>query len=256
MRACLELALKISREQVDEHQGRYLPMLSVTVAPGSSPGQSVTLIPSFVVFYDGPEAEGRRIAAPIFEIGAINDTTCECDYTEVTQYWKKLPKMHDHPIATAATHVSASADVGVLELAMDGFKEIVKKYGEELTGPTIGLELRSRAASTTNKVPDTAYTLRSNGMLTNLNLVHKNVKKNKEIRVAGQELMEQIRAELQRREIKEDENEDGVVALANLAAPGEKSQRLWGPKFNKLQALKKKYDPEFVFNKWFPIPPE
>jgi hypothetical protein len=250
LRACLELALQISREQVDEHQGRYLPMLNVNVAPATPQTPSFTLIPSFVVFYDGPEVQGRQIAKPIFDLGPIKDNTAECRYTEVTQYWKLLPNMHDHPIATSATHIPAAADLKILEVLAEGFEEIVKKYGDELGACSFGLELRSQASNNIAKVPDTAYALRQNGILANMNLIHKNVKMNKAIHADVQDVMERLRSRLG-----SNNATDGVVTLANLAAPGENAQGLWGPTYGRLRELKRKYDPEFVFNKWFPIPP-
>ena len=253
LQACLELALKISREQVDEHQGKYLPMLNINIAPSSSQSDTVTLVPSFVVFYDGQESEGRKVAQPIFDLGPINDNTTERKYTEVTQYWKQLPNMHDHPIATSATHVPSTANVAVLDLLAEGFKDIARKHGNELGACSFGLELRSQASNTFTSIPDTAYALRQNGILANLNLIHKNVKMNKAVRADAQALMERLRMAL--RDEKFSDHTDEVVTLANLAAPGEKVQKLWGPKYEKLQLLKRKYDPDFVFNKWFPIPP-
>ena len=231
-------------------------MLSFTLPPNHGKSASLSLLPSFVVFYDGPEEEGRKIAKPIFDLGPINDTTRECNYTEVTQYWKKLPNMHDHPIATSATHLPATVDMTILEMLIDGFKGILKKYGDELPASTFGLELRSQASNTMTNIPDTAYALRQNGMLANLNLIHKNVKKNKEIRADAQAVTEKVRKALESRNSAVGGSDGGVVTLANLAAPGEKISKLWGPKFSRLQALKKKYDPDFMFNKWFPIPPE
>lgn len=253
LQACLELALNISREQVDEHHGRYLPMLNVNLAPTLHPSDTVTLIPSFVVFYDGPESEGRKIAQPIFDLGPVNDSTAQRRYTEVTQYWKQLPNMHDHPIATSATHIPATSNVEVLNLLGDGFKDIVRKHSTELGASSFGLELRSQASHALTSFPDTAYALRQNGILANLNFIHKNVKMNKVIRADAQALMGRIRAALVDGSSLDDA--DGVVTLANLAAPGEKIEKLWGSKFSRLQELKRKYDPDFVFNKWFPIPP-
>lgn len=39
------------------------------------------------------------------------------------------------------------------------------------------------------------------------------------------------------------------------AIPGDRSQIFFSKAYPKLQAIKKKYDPESVFNKWYPITP-
>jgi FAD/FMN-containing dehydrogenase len=44
------------------------------------------------------------------------------------------------------------------------------------------------------------------------------------------------------------EEEDGVLVKNNAAV-------LFGEKYPRLQELKKKYDPENIFNKWFAITP-
>jgi FAD/FMN-containing dehydrogenase len=37
--------------------------------------------------------------------------------------------------------------------------------------------------------------------------------------------------------------------------PKDKAEALFGPNYPKLRELKKKYDPQNVFNKWFAITP-
>jgi len=34
-----------------------------------------------------------------------------------------------------------------------------------------------------------------------------------------------------------------------------KAKALWGPNYTRLQQIKKKYDPDMMFNKWFKIAP-
>jgi len=48
---------------------------------------------------------------------------------------------------------------------------------------------------------------------------------------------------------------DQTSADTNEVLPDDKTRSLFGENYPKLQALKKKYDPENVFYKWFAITP-
>jgi hypothetical protein len=49
---------------------------------------------------------------------------------------------------------------------------------------------------------------------------------------------------------------DETAIYPNISAGGEeKAKSVFGPNLPRLQALKKKYDPDFIWNKWFPIVP-
>jgi hypothetical protein len=49
--------------------------------------------------------------------------------------------------------------------------------------------------------------------------------------------------------------EGTAVFNANISTGSEKITDMFGENLPKLRELKKKYDPKFVFNKWYPIAP-
>ena len=48
---------------------------------------------------------------------------------------------------------------------------------------------------------------------------------------------------------------DDTTGVKDAVAPPDKTQKLFGQHYTKLQALKKKYDPDMLFHKWFLITP-
>lgn len=46
-----------------------------------------------------------------------------------------------------------------------------------------------------------------------------------------------------------------ALTATDASTNSDRSATLFGANYPKLQALKKKYDPDVVFNKWFPIIP-
>jgi FAD/FMN-containing dehydrogenase len=59
-------------------------------------------------------------------------------------------------------------------------------------------------------------------------------------------------------EMKDDSVKDKVVGIkgySNASLGDDKSVMVFHENYPRLQALKKRYDPEMVFNKWYPIKP-
>ncbi len=46
-----------------------------------------------------------------------------------------------------------------------------------------------------------------------------------------------------------------VFTESEEVVPASRTEKLYGDHYPKLQAIKKKYDPEMTFNKWYPITP-
>ena len=64
-------------------------------------------------------------------------------------------------------------------------------------------------------------------------------------------------AELEKEDhsVSEDQHVVGTKGYFNGSLGDEKLSWVFGDKLPRLRELKRKYDPEFVFKKWFPIPP-
>jgi len=48
---------------------------------------------------------------------------------------------------------------------------------------------------------------------------------------------------------------DEMLVNANFSSRSEKIKAVFGENLQRLRDLKRTYDPELVFNKWYPIPP-
>ncbi len=52
------------------------------------------------------------------------------------------------------------------------------------------------------------------------------------------------------------QKQKGVMIHANISSGDEKLQNIFGENLPRLREPKKKYDPGFLFHKWYPIKPE
>jgi len=57
------------------------------------------------------------------------------------------------------------------------------------------------------------------------------------------------------RQPKEDENEIYGNYVCEPSMMPDRMRQLWGDNYPRLQKVKKQYDPDVVFNRWFPIQP-
>ena len=69
-----------------------------------------------------------------------------------------------------------------------------------------------------------------------------------------------VREQLQQKkivaEVQEDGQRDVTAIYPNISARGEeKAKSVFGSNLPKLEQLKRRYDPELMWNKWFPITP-
>lgn len=233
---------------VDEADGKLALFVLFKRLPGPVP----KLSPGVLVFYDGPEARAKEILAPLYDIGPIMNMATTKPYADTT---KMAPHMGGPPThqrySTSFVRMPYPFDIEVLQSLADDLNAFIDKYGAAaLDQSKLVFEIRSykKVLSVPNSA--TASNARRPGMDTMLEAQFDSSVELATMRAEIVGMMEKVRTELARKN-----PEQGLPVNPNLAIGGEKAAQVFGENLPRLRELKKKYDPGFVFNKWYPIPP-
>ncbi|KAF8974279.1 hypothetical protein BDZ97DRAFT_1935235 [Flammula alnicola] len=196
-----------------------------TVGPDGNP------VIALFVFYNGTESEGRARFKPFFDIGPVADMTKERPYEELNAlqnpmtgpgkavYWKGVANKRPHHPSIAKAHEK------ITELNATAFRrEMV------------------------------------NNVLINITWDHKIQDRTEEARKTAHEIADIItghQSEMTNSEILGYSNydPDSAAPMEKAAVVIDKAKLVFGENYPRLQAIKKRYDPDNVFNKWFPIMP-
>lgn len=138
---------------VNECAGKLLIIIAFATVPGV-PGMS----PFGLIFYDGPEAEARALAAPLFELGPVMNQCSMKRYPEVTEV---SPMMTGPPpyrrYACKNTQLVPPIDIEAVKGLVEDFGVFTAKYGAWVAPSKILLELRYSGVTASVPVSAMAY---------------------------------------------------------------------------------------------------
>lgn len=209
--------------------------------------------PLVLIFYDGPEEEARRLIAPILALEPVANMAAMHKYADITK---------PSPLTLgAATHQNYSASnalmfsplrIDVVEGMIEKLNDLFDKYGDGIAPSKIILEVRSYGKSSSVAASATALAARRPAIATVF-----------EAQYSADVSPSAMRAEVKSAMIKAKEavKKEGLTkgggdfVNANIADGTEKVADMFGENLPRLREIKRKYDPDFVFNKWYPISP-
>ncbi|KAF5326847.1 hypothetical protein D9619_005057 [Psilocybe cf. subviscida] len=222
----------------------------ITVGPDGTP------IVAAYVFYNGTESEGRAKFQRFLDIGPVADTSKEIPYEEINSM---LLSIAAHGPGTYQKGTgNKSPDFPSLKRAHE---KVIETVGSGKINGAVLFEYYP--LQKVNTVPREATAFRRE-MVNNVVLIlrwdQKTVDRTVEARSIGAELLDILQggqSELTTSESLGYSNNDpdatGVVDAGSVNI--DKAQLVFGSNYPKLQRIKKRYDPDNVFNKWFPITP-
>lgn len=207
--------------------------------------------PVVLVFYDGPADAGNALLAPLLELGPVANMVQMKKYADVTFQPAIGSKDNEHHAATSMSLFDFD-NTELLANTVAGLGRFLDKYGETVDGSKIVLEIRSHMVTGSVDPASMALRAREKGTLITFGAQHDGsvVDANKVMRAELQEMMSGLK--------KENEEKYGVRSRfvnSNIGGGEAKLQDMYGENLDKLRELKRKFDPEFVFDKWYPIPP-
>jgi FAD/FMN-containing dehydrogenase len=246
-RKLLELADPI-KEIVDAQDGKLAVFFGFMKPPQSPKAQPLALI-----FYDGPAEKAKDIIKPLYDLGPVAEMTHVVPYAQITAPNSLVdgPPTHQR-FATSNFQVFFPIDVDMWLNLVNDLDAFMSKYGEAVAPSKIVMEIRSYAKSSSIPVSAMAYALRRPAIMGAIEAQYdasvSDVVMRSEIKVISDKARDIIR--------KKGLYLEGTATFnANISTGEEKITDMFGENLPKLRELKKKYDPKFVFNKWYPIAP-
>lgn len=232
---------------VDDQEGKLVVFVGFARFPGTTKAGAATII-----FYDGPEAEARGLLKPLFDLGPMADKAGVRKLASTTQEAIGMggPPTHQQFSTSAIQLRDLSKDLPIARGMIEGLDALHDKYGIAVAPSKVIIELRSYKQS--SSVPTTATAVGNREPVTMAVFEGQfNTDITKEvIREEIVAVMDKARAQLK-------ENHPGKKPsnVTNIGTGTEKLEDIFGENLPKLRELKRRYDPGFIFNKWYPIPP-
>ncbi|CAL1702340.1 unnamed protein product [Somion occarium] len=220
--------------------GKASLMSVMTRGPDGNPCIVVSL------FYNGSEAEGREHYKILYDI--VADLAKEVPYEEVNGMQNALAA----PGLNYYMKGALLSDTPSKDLRREVFDRVISLSKEDLN---VAIILELLPHDKINSVPADVTPYRRNLHGNTLILIQwkeHTPEKGKAARAAAHELAGLMP---KGEGYGNYAGTDDAASSKTGVAPAEKSQELFGQHYPRLQAIKKKYDPEMIFHKWFLIVP-
>jgi hypothetical protein len=152
--------------------------------------------------------------------------------------------------STSNAIVTAPLDIDIIDTIIEDFDTFLNKYDEAVSRSKVILELRSFAALAAVAPSATAFASRSRCIFVLAEAQFDNSVSNELIRNNIKALKDKVKV------IKKQKNPTSVESFnLNIAQGSEKVKDKFGEYYQRLREVRRKYDLNFIVNKWYPIPP-
>ena len=234
------------QETVDAADGKLAVFMAFTKLPNMP-----NVHPLCLVFFDGPETEARKLLKPLFDLEPVAQLAAMKPYAESTQAGPHVlgPLTHQR-YSTTNILASPPLDVEIIQALVDDLDVFFTKYGAAVSPTKIAMEIRSYAKSSSVPPSATALAARRPAIVVVLEGQHDNTVPDATIREEVKKMMDKARQAFKAKGVNPD-----AFHNANIASGTEKVKDTFAENLSRLKELKRKYDPNFVFNKWYPISP-
>ncbi len=252
--ACISLANKVREEAIKPAQGKLQLMLAMIAPPGMP-----MHCPCYLVFYDGPEEEARKLTQPIYDLEPVRTMGRTIPYSKTTELPAAMRMSSHDRYAGSSAYMDWPLNEHLVQLVFERFQAAVAKHGKDILPSYCVLDLRDYRKMASVPVSETAYAARHDTALFMVDYRWDDSKLDVTMREEVKETTAFVREKLQEMRVAADVQDDGqrdVTAIyPNISFGAEKMKSVFGPNLERLQRLKKKYDPDSMWNKWHPISP-
>lgn len=234
---------------IESSSGRFQLYSGILKPPGMD-----AICPGYFIYYNGPEEEGRAYAAPLLALDPMHGEPGMINYAATTAIHKQMDAGNTHcRYSNSTVQLELPIDVDILMTLVDDFTVFMAKYGERARPSKLAFELRSFGV--TGAVPVSAMAYASRHNLVNV-VVEAQYDQPELDAVMREEVKNMItKARNLTTEKRKLQGKREVLVNANFSSGSEKVNAVFGENLPRLRELKRKYDPDMMFNKWYPIPP-
>ena len=255
LKACVSLASKMHDVSLEASDGNLQIMMAYLSPPGAS-----ALCPVYRIFYNGPEEKAKELAAPLYALEPMHAMGGVSKYTKTTEIPSYMEVPGFERYAASSAYMDYPLNETLILNVFEKFEQVVHKYGHHTHPSKCILDLRNYKKMASISSDATAYPGRFDNawMIPDLQWddPSMDLKMREEVTSITAYIREQSQQKKVATKIQDDGQRDVTAIYPNISAGGEeKAKSVFGSNLPKLQALKQKYDPEFMWNKWFPITP-
>ncbi|KAJ6264667.1 hypothetical protein Dda_0816 [Drechslerella dactyloides] len=257
MDKALELFNPLHEECVMKSDGKFAVNAIFGVAGGA-------VMPAFMVYYDGPEEEAKKFIKPLEDLGPMTPPSGArtVPHTASTD-WAEISKMFPpdfNRIVGSSTQIDYPVSMSVLKKTVELFQQKISLFPENLGVSKLIVDLRDYTKIASVPLDATAYANRRTGMLFGIDFIWDDQKLDERMMAEAKDCIGTLR-----RIIKETNEQRGIAdvgghvaatTLYPLITDGEeKLVSVFGPNLQRMRELKRKYDPNVMWDKWYPVDP-
>ncbi|TGO57328.1 hypothetical protein BOTNAR_0203g00030 [Botryotinia narcissicola] len=235
------------QEVAEQTDGKLHIFLAITKIP-SVPMSGIH--PICIISYDGPEEEARKLTAPLWDLQPVMSAISMKPFANTTKPSGLVDEPPNHQnFSSTSVFMPHPFDVEITEKLIQEFDDFHNKHGDALAPSRIIIEIRSYKVSGAISASATALAAREKTVSVTMEAQYDSSQVSHT--VMGDEIKRMIGP------VKEAVKKQGSGKFTNaiLGSGTEKTQDMFGQYYARLREIKRKYDPDFIFNKWYPIPP-
>ena len=255
LQQCVRLCNTIHDIAVSKGNGKFQPMFAFIAPPG------MPHTPGFMIFHDGPEAEARALAAPLYDLGPANAVGGMMPYKNVTEIHKMFGAVEGYDrYATSQAQMANPMDEEIILGAVNVFQDAIKRQGDKATKSNFVVDLRDYRLAASKPIAATAYANRYDAALVIGEFQWDDPSLDGIMREESLKVSKYVREKVKEKkdsEVRTQSSAENATssAYANVSNGEEKLQSIFGENLPRLRELKRKFDPECVWDKWYTVLP-
>ena len=251
LKDCLAILEKLRVEAVEAANGKFQLLFNVASLAGAPHS------PVFIIFFDGPEEEAIKLASPIYDLGPIAKMGGKTPYSEVTNLYEKFKMDGFDRWGSSSAYLDYPINVEIVAAAIEELLAAIKRHAPDFDHSMFIMDLRDYRKVASVPRSATAYVNRYHAPMLTADFRWDKPELDKTARDEAKNISNNIKDKLKAfratAKLQVEGERDLESFYGNIAGGDEQTASLYGENLPKLKELKRKYDPDCLWDKWWPI---